>query len=192
MSELIFLWITGVDNCSFQSYLKHGRSYAYRQLTTTPFGATKILPTVRVDISDNRSSKTFHLRQSQLSELLELTFLSTFRIDNSHFKTYLRKYYQLICRFLIFVLITFAVSYTKALENTWTRSLQNLCCHIKVPFIVEFFLREANELSTDTWKIIGVTKLHYNALANLSVIIKFLLFVFPCSFSLYYIMGFTS
>ena len=171
LSELIFLWTTGFDGCSFQSYLKPGRCYAYRQLTSIAFRATKILPAVRVDIPNNRSCKSCHSCQSELSELLELTFLSTVRVDNSHSKSYLRKYYQLISLFLISAFLVFSVSYTKPLENTQSRTLPNLCCQIKVSFIVE-----ANEFSTDTGKIIGIAKLYYNALANFPVIIKFLLF----------------
>ena len=171
MSELIFLWTTGVDGCSFQSYLKPGRCHAYRQLTTIAFRATKILPAVRVD----SSCKSCHSCQSERSELLELIFLSTVRVDNSHSKSYLRKYHQLISLFLISVFLVFSVSYTKSLENTQSRTLPNLCYQIKVSFIVEIFLRKANEFSTDTWKIIGIAKLYYNALANSPVIIKFLL-----------------
>ena len=185
LSELIFLWTTGVDGCSFQSYLKPGRCHAYRQLTTIAFRATKILPAVRVDIPNNRSRKACHSCQSELSELVYLTFLSTVRVDNSHSKSYLRKYYQLISRFLISVFLTFSVSYTKPLENTWTRALPNLCYQIKVSFILEFFLREANELSTCTSKIIGISKQYYNAFPNSPVTIKFFLF---CLFLQFFLM----
>ena len=39
----------------------------------------------------------------------------------------------------------FAVSYTEPVENTWTNTLQNLCCQIEVFFTVESFLKEKPE-----------------------------------------------
>ena len=46
----------GIDNCSFLSYLKLGRLYAFHELlklTTVAFRAIKILSTVRADILVN-------------------------------------------------------------------------------------------------------------------------------------------
>ena len=51
-----------VDICSFQSQLKPGILYAFRQmsgLTTVAFRAAKILSTVRIDIPVNRSFQSY-------------------------------------------------------------------------------------------------------------------------------------
>ena len=42
--------------------------------------------------------------------------------------------------FLISVLVAFAVSYTKFVENILTKTLQNFCCQIEVSLIAEYFL----------------------------------------------------
>ena len=41
---------------------------------------------------------------------------------------------------LISVLIVFAVNHTEPAEKTCTGALQNLGCHIEIPFIVESFV----------------------------------------------------
>ena len=41
--------------------------------------------------------------------------------------------------FLIFVFIVFSVSYIEFVGNTFTKTLQNLCCQTELTFIVESF-----------------------------------------------------
>ena len=55
-----------------------------------------------------------------------------------------------------------------------------------------FFDKENLELSTDPCKITGIAKLYYNAHVTSPVIVTFLLNVFSCHFSWYYMMVFTS
>ena len=74
----------------------------------------------------------------------------------------------------------FAVSHIQPVENAWTKTLQNNCCQIEVSFIAESFLigKQTLELSSDSWKITEIAKLHYNAFVTSSVIIVFLHNVF--------------
>ena len=63
-------------------------------------------------------------------------------------RSFLRILSHLLMRFLMENFIfcaVFAVSYTDPVKNTWTNTLQNLCCQIEVFFFVESFLKEKPE-----------------------------------------------
>ena len=91
---LWFLNTIGDDNHSFQSYLKIGWCYVSRQLLQlkiVAFRTSKIMPTVRVDISVNYWS--WHPKLSELPkfcQLYKLTFLLTVRVGNHSFQNYLK------------------------------------------------------------------------------------------------------
>ena len=91
LSELTFLTTIGEEKSSFQSYLKHERSYASCQLLhllTLAFSATKILPTATVDIPVNYQS--WQPDHSELPKTWKIIcFPSTIRVDNSSFQSYL-------------------------------------------------------------------------------------------------------
>ena len=118
------------------------------------------LSTVRVE---NRS---FQSNQNPVN-CQELTFLpcqpSTIALTTA-LRATLKKYYQLILQHLISVLISFAVSYTESVENTWIKPLQNLSCQIEDPLLWK--------LLTDPCKIPRMTKLCYKALVNSPAIIR--------------------
>ena len=65
-------------------------------------------------------------------------------------------------------------------------SVAKLMC----PYISVFYDRKTLEFSTDPCKITGIAKLYCNAHVIFAVIIRFLLNVFSCHFSLCYVMGF--
>ena len=66
--------------------------------------------------------------------------------------------------------------------------MMNCFCGIDILYCGVFSDRETSELAIDPCKIIGILKIYYNALVNPPVIIRFLLNVFSCRFSLCYMM----
>ena len=97
-----------------------------------------------------------------------------------------KNYDQLTLKFLISVLVAFAVSYTEPVEEIWTKTPQNICYQTELHLVVEFSDREALDLeNTD---IRSLEWSNYTAV---------LLLPFPWSSnssiaSLCYIMAFTS
>ena len=90
------------------------------------------LPIVR---ADNRSF------QSYLKIMKMLCLISTVRVDKHSFQSFIfeEKWSQFTFPFLIFVFIAFSVSYIEFVGNTFTKTLQNLCCQTEMTFIVESF-----------------------------------------------------
>ena len=114
------------------------------------------------------------------------------RLDNRNFQSYYKKekYYQFTLWLKISALTPFAVIYTEPVENTWTKTLQNLCCQIEVSFILESFLIGKPRSFQRIGGFTGIAKLNYNAHVTSRVIIRFLLNIFSCHFFFCYLMGF--
>ena len=70
-----------------------------------------------------------------------LCLISTVRVDKHSFQSFIfeEKWSQFTFPFLIFVFIAFSVSYIEFVGNTFTKTLQNLCCQTEMTFIVESF-----------------------------------------------------
>ena len=134
--------------------------------------------------AENRSLRS-HLRKVKT-----LCFLLTVWLENRSFLNYFtKKASQAQSSVANLRCYCFCSELYRTFENTWTKTLQNLYCQFWGALYCRIFSeRETLELSTDLCKITSIAKPYYNAL----MIIRFLFNVFPCHFSLCYVMVFTS
>ena len=133
VKTLCFPSTFGVDNFSFQSYRKN--ALLPLPVAMSCFLCFLMLCFLLAVGVGNRRYANFHLSElknaasrTTFKKKCFLYFLSTVGVGNRSFQSYLwKKFYQLALRFLVFVLIDFVVSYTEPVEDTWTKTLPNIC-----------------------------------------------------------------